>query len=143
MTEERFAALAEAYGGEIGRWPEAERFAASTFAAAHPLDAQRLLTPERQLDRVLEAAPLAAPSAALRQAVIAAGPLARAAGQAWRWITGVGLGLGLSAACAAGVVVGLTETPPSVVRAITGQRAAEPADDTTALIVPDADRDEG
>ena len=28
LTHERFEALAEAYGGEIGRWPEADRDAA-------------------------------------------------------------------------------------------------------------------
>ena len=141
MTEERFKALADAFGGDIGRWPQAERAEAAAFAQSQPQIAAPVLAAARRLDERLEADGIAEPSFALRQRIIAAAPLARAARAAWRWAMGVGLGLGLAGACAAGVIVGLTETPRSVVRFIDGTPppAAEPTDEVSGLVAPAQD----
>lgn len=52
MSLERFAALAEAYGGEIDRWPEAERFAALSLAGRSE-EARTLLADAHGLDFLL------------------------------------------------------------------------------------------
>jgi hypothetical protein len=138
MTQDRFASLAEAYGADLRRWPGAERTAAEAFAATDAETAERLLAAERALDAALDRWTSTAPSAGLQGRVVAAAPLAAAAGRLWRWLTGVGLGVALAGAGAAGVVVGFTETPHSLVRAISGERAPEPTDDVSGLVAPPA-----
>jgi hypothetical protein len=104
MTRERFAALAEAYGGEIARWPQGEREAAAALMAAEPGFTGPLLTAASRLDETLGqwAAPAVRP--ALRDAVLAAAPKPRRA--AWSWAVRFGLGAGLAGACASGLAVG-------------------------------------
>jgi hypothetical protein len=137
MTEEHFAALAEAYGGDIGRWPADARDAAEAFAAGRPA-AVGILERQQRLDAALDADRVSAPGALLRQRIIDAAPAALGAGRLWRWLSGAGLGLGLAAACACGVAAGMTLAPPSVTRMISGPQA-QPADELTALIDPAAD----
>jgi anti-sigma factor RsiW len=63
---------------------------------------------DQDLDRLLRELPAVAPSAALRQAVIAAAPRERAtADRGWWWR----LGAGWAAAAAAGLVVGAVLVP--------------------------------
>lgn len=108
MDRTRFAALAEAWGGRIERWPTDERDAAWRFLAEAGEVAQALLAGALDLDEALEALRPPQPSAALRAAILAAAPRPRPArGALWRWLTGAGLGAGLAAACAAGVVAGV------------------------------------
>jgi hypothetical protein len=107
MTAERFTALAEAFGGDIRRWPEAERAEAWTFLKIEPGATEPLLRAARQVDAALDAAPAFAPSPALRELVLASAPRpgARAA-IAWRpllWLAPTGF----AAACAAGALLGL------------------------------------
>lgn len=97
MTAQRFADLAAAWGGDLRRWPEAEREAARAFAAADPSAAERVLFDARQLDAALDLSPRPAVSAALRDRVIAsaasAGLRARAAWPDLKkllWIGGAG-----------------------------------------------------
>ena len=74
MSLERFAALVEAYGGDLDRWPEAERFAAISFAGRSE-EARTLLSDAHGLDFLLsrlDAPPV--PSAALRERVAELGP---------------------------------------------------------------------
>lgn len=52
MSLERFAALAEAYGGDFERWPEAERFAAISLAGRSE-EARSLLADAHGLDYLL------------------------------------------------------------------------------------------
>lgn len=107
MTHERFEFLAQAYGGDVSRWPQAEREAAVLLMTLEPVFAQATLAQAASLDALLDDwAPLPV-SHALREAVIAAAPAARprSALQQWFWRTGVGAGL--AAACAAGLVVGV------------------------------------
>ena len=142
MTEDRFHALADAYGGDIRRWPEAERAAAANFARDHGLVARRVLAREQWLDAALDASALGEPSPALRQRIIEAAPRGRTASRAWRWLAAAGLGLGLASACASGVVAGMTLAPASITRMISGPAASEPADGLTALIDPPVEPDD-
>lgn len=52
MAAERFAVLLDAYGANPSRWPEAERAAAETYAAAHA--ASHPLAAAAALDAVLD-----------------------------------------------------------------------------------------
>jgi hypothetical protein len=102
MDLDRFRALAEAYGGDLRRWPAETRAAAETFRAGHA-EAQALLDAEADFDHLLHGVAPPAASAALRQAVIAS---ARAkpsrARPTWRfWVSGAGLvGAGAAGALA-------------------------------------------
>jgi len=64
MNEQRFSDLAAAYGGELSRWPGAERGRAQAFAASHGEVAAGILRESSALDRVLSSAPVAVPHAA-------------------------------------------------------------------------------
>jgi hypothetical protein len=106
MDRTRFDALLEAYGADMARWPEADRAEAEAFAAAP--EAQASLHAARALDRLLDAYQAEAPSLALRQRILARAPQARAA-RGWRLTGAVWLsGASLAAACAAGLVVGIS-----------------------------------
>ena len=119
MNAQRFQNLAEAYGGDPRRWPEAERAAARAFMDADPHGAERLLFEARQMDLALDASPRAVVSHDLRERVIAmaatAGlkPRARFALGRLAWASGAGW----AAACAAGILVGLNLSQPAVSRA--------------------------
>ena len=111
MDDTRFQALAEAWGGDIRRWPEAERASAEAFRATHGDRAAAILTEAQGLDVLLDRAPRAEASAHLRARVIASAeaglrprqPLfTRPAG----WLSGAGW----AAACAAGVLFGVQMT---------------------------------
>ena len=81
MNADRMRDLAEAWGSDLRRWPDAEREAAGWFAGTRPDEAERALFSARQLDAALDAAPRPVVSAALRDRVIAS---AAAAGLAAR-----------------------------------------------------------
>jgi hypothetical protein len=103
MNLERFKILAEAYGGDIGRWPEAERAAAEGFATANA-EAAAWLAEAGSLDDLLDMAPAAPPSDLLRHKVMAAAP--RLSRPVWQK-GGVWASLaGLAAACVLGLFVG-------------------------------------
>jgi hypothetical protein len=108
MNAERFAALADAFGGSITRWPGAEQDAAWAFLAEQPEAAQDLLAQARTLDETLDEAERLSPSHALRSAVVALAPVARAPRPLLvRWLTGAGIGVGLAAAAVAGLAIGV------------------------------------
>jgi hypothetical protein len=114
MDEARFQALADAYGGDVTRWPEAEREAALALLKAQPGMARTVLAAAISLDTVLDALPAPAASAALRARALAAAPEPRATGTPWRrWLTGAGVGLTLATACAAGIAFGVSAAQPS------------------------------
>jgi hypothetical protein len=140
MTEERFLQLAGAYGGDLSRWPEAERAAAADLLAARPDIAAAALAAERRLDAALARYSAAEAGRSLRQRIVAASPRERAAGRAWRWLAGAGVGLGLAASCAAGVAAGFSLAPSSVVRIFDG---AHGGDDVNALADPFEDASNG
>jgi len=76
MNVERFQMLAETYGADLARWPEAERAAAVVFAQARP-EAAGILAVEQVLEARLDAYQVT-PGPALRERVIAAAPRVRA-----------------------------------------------------------------
>lgn len=79
MDQQRFEALAEAYGGDLARWPQEERAAASTYLAAQPDLAEPVLMAAQALDAVLADAAIEAPSDALYENILASGIGARPA----------------------------------------------------------------
>jgi len=133
MTPDRFRSLAEAYGGDLARWPAADRGLAQAFAAAHASQAARILSGEQTLDVRLQAYDVVL-SPHLRERVLASAPARRAVRRAWRWVAAAGLGFGLAASAAAGVAAGLTLAPPGVTRLISGP----PTNDALADLVGDA-----
>ncbi|HEY1073742.1 hypothetical protein, partial [Brevundimonas sp.] len=108
MTYERFETLADAYGGDLRRWPETEREAARALLDSDPR-AAALLAEADGLDALLDAAPRAVVSADLRDRVIAS---AATAGLKPRGRFHIGRllwwsGAGWAAAACAGVVFGV------------------------------------
>lgn len=100
MTLERFAGLAEAYGGAVARWPAADRDAAMAMAAT-PM-AVAILAQASMLDDMLDAWRVPAPSDRLRTTLSAAVPT-RAPTRARFWWSGIGI-----AATLAGATAGVT-----------------------------------
>ena len=107
MDRTRFEMLAEAYGGTIARWPEAERAAALVMQSHDPIWANELLSKAEGLDARLDVWRTPAVGHDLREAVIAAaaGALRRTS---WvTWALGTGAGIALAGASAAGMVLGV------------------------------------
>lgn len=131
MTPERFEALAEAYGGDVARWPHREREAAAALMAGDGVWATGVLTRAVELDDVLATERPAPASADLVERIVAGAPRPRAR---WvGWLLPAGMGAGLAAACAAGVMVGAQlHAPPS---------ATPGASDVDALVAAIGDDD--
>jgi len=106
MSRERFEALADAYGGDVARWPDAERDAAAALMAGDASFARQVLAQASRLDAALDEWRPLAVTEALREAVAATAPKGRRRGVLATWGVRLGLGAGLAAACAMGVLVG-------------------------------------
>lgn len=111
MNAQRFAALAGAYGGDVRRWPEAERGEALAFLEMEPAKAQPVLEAARAIDGLLDSAPHPYPSQALRERVLASAPRSGER-PARRWLSlwapeWLAPGAGLAAAFVAGAWLGL------------------------------------
>jgi hypothetical protein len=105
--KERFEALAEAYGGDISRWPDELREEASLLATQDPDFARAVLAREARLDAALHELPRAAASADLFERIVATAPPLRRRG-GWRlWLGPAGLGAALAGVAAAGVLLGM------------------------------------
>lgn len=105
MTPERFAALADAYGGDLRRWPEAEQAEAGRHLQAAP-DAAGVLARAGDLDEVLSAYDAPGPSLQLYHRItaqISAPP--RAYLRLARWLSGLGVLGALAGGVAAGAAV--------------------------------------
>jgi len=105
LSRDRFLALAEAYGGDIARWPEPEREAARALLLQDPQGLGHHLEAAAALDRLLDLAPAGAVDAALLGRLVSTAP--RPAASARRWIAGLGAALGLGVSAMAGVTVGV------------------------------------
>jgi len=103
MTPERFQALADAFGADLRRWPDEERFAAEQFARKDAR-AQAILSETAAFDDLLALSPAPAPSVDLKNRLLALAPTPIL--PVWRrggaWLSGAGL----AAACVLGVLVG-------------------------------------
>ena len=73
MNPDRFAELADAFGGELSRWPSEEQARAQAFVKAEPELAQALLEEAAALDALLDLDALAPPSPALYESITASG----------------------------------------------------------------------
>lgn len=102
MDAKRFAALAAAYGGDLRRWPQAERMAGAMFAAGE--GGRAILDQAGGLDLLLDSYRVDAPATALHATVLrAAGRhIVRRRRQRVWW-----LGLSLAGIGLAGAVAGL------------------------------------
>jgi|SRR6185436_3560931 len=129
MNSQRFETLAEAFGGDVAAWPDAEREAAAAFMAADPARAEAILASAAALDEALAAwSPLRAASGVM-DAILAKAPKPRTAWRWTGWLVPAGLGAGLAAACAAGVVLGARLSAPP------------PASDTDSIVTAVSDED--
>ncbi len=113
MTLERLNDLADAWGGDLRRWPEADRRVAERLLASDPA-ARAVLDRALSLDGLLAASPPPWPSAALRDQVIAAAAQAglrpRRARRFWLDRLVLASGAGWAAAACAGIVAGMSLT---------------------------------
>ncbi|MBZ9683095.1 MULTISPECIES: hypothetical protein [unclassified Mesorhizobium] len=102
MDAERFAALAAAYGGDLRRWPQANRPTGATFARTEMGAA--ILGQAGKLDALLDSYDVMAPGAALHGGILRMADrllVQRRRRRAW-W-----LGLGLAGIGLAGAIAGL------------------------------------
>lgn len=114
MSLDRFETLANAYGSNLRRWPQAERAAARALLDTDA-GARRILVQARVLDGLLDAVPRAVETHDLRERVLAAAAGERISRQGQRrrgrmsilaWLSGAGW----AAAAFAGVAFGMNMT---------------------------------
>ncbi|MGA0572721.1 hypothetical protein ACO2Q9_18550 [Variovorax sp. VNK109] len=121
MTDERFRTLADAYGGDLNRWPLAEQAGARWLLAQSPAALSQVLADAAGLDALLAQHEVDMPALALRERIVAGAPAPGAgrsdarqnAGQdtgAWGravlWWSGFGAaGVGLAGAVAGAFAV--------------------------------------
>ena len=90
MTHDRFLALLDIYGADLGRWPVAERAAARALAAQGSPELRQQMAEAALLDGLLDGHTVARPSEALIQQAIAAASPPQAAGtrerSRWNWL---------------------------------------------------------
>ena len=102
LTPARFAELAQAYGSAVARWPEAVREEAVTMARDPAM--QAILDDAGWLDDRLDAWRVPAPSAALRDRVLASRRVALAR-RLRLWWSGIGIASALAGAVAGTLAV--------------------------------------
>lgn len=139
MTRERFAELAEAYGGDVARWPAGTRDHAAELMMLHPRETARMLEAAGELDWSLAQWRTPAPGASLQAAILAAAPPRRVESRWTTWLWRTGLGAGLMAAGAAGLMAGVVVSgavaPASDLEVIAA--AASPYEDIATVIEGD------
>ncbi|WP_192257349.1 hypothetical protein [Mesorhizobium silamurunense] len=114
MDAKRFAALAEAYGSALHRWPRAEQAAAALFAESE--EGRAILASAGRLDAILDRHHVEAPSPALHGEIVARATTQLRQGRHRRfWWLGFGLaGVGLAGAVAGlALVTVVTPDAPS------------------------------
>lgn len=113
MTLDRLTALADAWGGDLRRWPVADRAAAERLLVTDP-GARAVLDAATAFDTLLSTSPQPRATAALRDQVITAAARAglkpRPARRFWLDRLVLASGAGWAAAACAGVIAGLSLT---------------------------------
>lgn len=143
----RFRALAEAYGGDISRWPEAERASAEAWLARNPRDGAAVLEAARALDDLLGAWRTPEPAEALRNRVLIPAPAQVRHARRRAFVLTLGGGAGLAAACLAGILVapvllstptaGPVPSPSSQIEETAPSVALTPSDEVLAEVLAD------
>ncbi|CDX26201.1 conserved hypothetical protein [Mesorhizobium sp. ORS 3324] len=112
MDARRFAALADAYGSALHRWPQAEQAAATLFAESD--EGRAILRRAGRLDAILDRHHVEAPSRTLHSEIVANAATQLRQGRHRRfWWLGFGLaGVGLAGAVA-GLALVTVVTPDS------------------------------
>ena len=119
MNSGRFKTLAAAYGGDISRWPSAERRSARWFAVWHRRASGEILRDARRLDQILlRSAPPQLGAKLLGTLTDDAHRLREATPQTQSWLPTF-VGTGLAAACAAGIGAGFVIAPLTASNALT------------------------
>lgn len=135
MTPERFGALADAYGGDLERWPAAERDEARALLLQRP-HLQATLADAAALDAVLAAWTVPGPGAALAGGIAVMAMRRHAHARRLRlWLSSLGAATALAGGLAAGVItVTLSAPSPDQVTAPSYQLSVlgAPLDDETA-----------
>lgn len=106
MNAERFEILAEAYGGDLSRWPADTRQAAAKLLSTDPSWAGAVLARAQAVDDALAAFKAPGASAPLTEQILRSAPR----GGLMRWagrLLPAAMGAGLVAAGAAGVIAGV------------------------------------
>ncbi|RWM25391.1 hypothetical protein [Mesorhizobium sp.] len=114
MDARRFAALADAYGSALHRWPQAEQAAATLFAESE--EGRAILQRADRLDAILDRHHVEAPGRALHDKIVANATTRIRQGRHRRlWWLGFGLaGVGLAGAVAGlALVTVVTPDAPS------------------------------
>jgi hypothetical protein len=140
MDETRFKALAEAYGGDFARWPEAEREAAAVFVADHLEQAAPILSEASALDQLLASPGALQASPALEEAILASAPIARPLARpqpAPRW-AGIAAAFALIAGAGAGWIAAPGGDPYADLITADAFGALESADGLVAITQEDA-----
>jgi hypothetical protein len=106
LNRQRFEQLAQAYGGDITRWPTELRDEAALLVAAEPAFARDVLTGEAQLDAALEELPRVVASSRLFESIVATAPALKPRRFARFWLMPAGMGAALAATAVAGVLLG-------------------------------------
>ena len=125
-AEARVRQLAESFGGDPARWPEADRPGAEAWIAAHPAEARRLLDDARSLDRLLFAWEAPRPTEYVRSRVQAAAPVQVRQSLRRSWVLTLTGGAALAAACLAGIVAAPRLVDPVVRAAAAPVYASDP-----------------
>jgi hypothetical protein len=113
LSRERFEGLAEAYGGDVARWPAAVREDAAVLIAGDPDFARAVLVQASRLDVALDDWAPPQVRHALRDAIVAAAPRLRPRSRLAAWAARLGLGAALACACASGVAAGVLLSTPA------------------------------
>lgn len=140
MDETRFKALTEAYGGDLARWPEAERDAAAAFLAEHPEEAASTLADAAALDQLLASAGGAEASPSLEEAILASAPIAEPAASPQpvpRW-AGIAAAFALMVGAGAGWIAAPGADPYADLVSAQAFGALESADGLDAITQEDA-----
>jgi hypothetical protein len=104
VTKERFEELAEAYGGDIVRWPAALREEAALLVVSEPDFARRVLGRAAGLDAALDELPRPTATSQLFDRIVGSAPAAR---RRRLWLAPAGLAAALAGVAACGLVLGV------------------------------------
>ena len=111
MTPERFRALADAYGGNLDRWPAADHDAARSHLTSRP-DAHAELAAAGRLDAALAAWTVPGPGAALAARIARTVAMRHTRARRVRvWLSSFGAATALAGGMAAGAVAVMRLAP--------------------------------